>query len=382
MLGVGTGVVRSRRVRILLDYRPALRNRTGVGEYAHQMAAALARQKGAQDTITLFSSSWKDRLATDVVPGAETLDARIPVSALNFAWHRLGWPDLELLGAHADTAWSMHPLLMPSRRAAQVVTIHDLFFLDRPEATVREIRRDYAALAADHARRADGVIVVSEYTRDQVVNRLAVPEDRITVCPNGAPAWTPRDEPAGIGPILHLGTVEPRKNVAALMRAYAALVKQYPAAPDLVLAGRIDELPELTASDDRTLVGTRIQTPGYVTDAERMRLYRDASMVVIASADEGFGLPAVEAMTLGVPVVAADRGALREVVGEAGVLVDADDSGTFAGAMRRLLEDGAVRRDLAARGIARSRMFNWDRSAAKAREALAAAVARRQGKHG
>ena len=372
-------MVRSRRVRILLDYRPALRNRTGVGEYAHQMAVALARQKGAQDTITLFSSSWKDRLASDVVPGATTLDARIPVSALNFAWHRLGWPDLELLGAQADAAWSMHPLLMPSRRAAQVVTIHDLFFLDRPETTVREIRRDYAALAADHARRADGVIVVSEYTRDQVVNRLAVPADRVTVCPNGAPEWTPRDEPAGLGPILHLGTVEPRKNVGSLIRAYAALVKQSATTPDLVLAGRIDELPSL-AADDRALMGTRIHTLGYVTDVERMRLYREASMLVIASADEGFGLPAVEAMALGVPVVAADRGALREVVGDAGVLVDPDDTAAFAAAMRRVLEDGSLRRDLTARGIDRSRTFSWDRSAAKAREALAAAAARRQGK--
>ena len=372
-------MVRSRRVRILLDYRPALRNRTGVGEYAHQMAVALARQKGAQDTITLFSSSWKDRLASDVVPGATTLDARIPVSALNFAWHRLGWPDLELLGAHADAAWSMHPLLMPSRRAAQVVTIHDLFFLDRPETTVREIRRDYAALAADHARRADGVIVVSEYTRDQVVNRLAVPADRVTVCPNGAPEWTPRDEPAGLGPILHLGTVEPRKNVGALIRAYAALVKQSATTPDLVLAGRIDELPSL-AADDRALMETRIHTLGYVTDVERMRLYREASMVVIASADEGFGLPAVEAMALGVPVVAADRGALREVVGDAGVLVDPDDTAAFAAAMRRVLEDGSLRRDLTARGVDRSRTFSWDRSAAKARGALAAAAARRQGK--
>ena len=103
-------------------------------------------------------------------------------------------------------------------------------------------------------------------------------------------------------------------------------------------------------------------------------------MVVIASADEGFGLPAVEAMALGVPVVAADRGALREVVGDAGVLVDPDDTAAFAAAMRRVLEDGSLRRDLTARGIARSRTFSWDRSAAKAREALAAAAARRQGK--
>src|SRR5262245_46437576 len=125
------------------------------------MAATLARRG---ERITLFSSSWKDRLSPDAVTGAVTVDRRIPVKVLNFAWHRLGWPPVERLGGTADVAWSMHPLLMPSRDAARVITIHDLFFLDHPASTAREVRRDYASLAKDHARRADGVIAVSEYT--------------------------------------------------------------------------------------------------------------------------------------------------------------------------------------------------------------------------
>jgi glycosyltransferase involved in cell wall biosynthesis len=200
------------------------------------------------------------------------------------------------------------------------------------------------------------------------------------VCRNGAPAWTPRSEPPGVGPILHVGTVEPRKNVAALIKAYVELVRQYPAAPDLVLAGRVEELPgDLVTGDDKML-SQRVRTPGYVTEQERLRLYGEASMLVIASSDEGFGLPAVEAMTIGLPVVASNRGALPEVVADAGVLADPDDRSAFASAMRKVLENPSLRRDLAARGIARARTFDWDESAAKARQALASAVGRRQGR--
>jgi glycosyltransferase involved in cell wall biosynthesis len=119
---------------------------------------------------------------------------------------------------------------------------------------------------------------------------------------------------------------------------------------------------------------------GYVSDQERLRLYREASMLVIASSDEGFGLPALEAMTLGVPVVAANRGALPEVVGDAGILIDPDDAPAFATGMRNVLEDSALRRGLAERGVRRSTLFNWNVSAATAREALAAAVERRKGR--
>jgi glycosyltransferase involved in cell wall biosynthesis len=371
----------SGRVRILLDYRPALRERTGVGEYAHQMAAALVRQRGTNDRITLFSSSWKDRLAADAVPGANVMDRRIPVSLLNLAWHRLGWPGVEFLGTRPDVVWSMHPLLMPANEAARVVTIHDLYFLDHPEATVREIRRDYARLAADHARRADGVIVVSEYTRGQVIERLGVPADRIAVCPNGAPGWRPRDEPSTHGPILHVGTVEPRKNVRAILDAYLHLANATTDSPPLVFAGRVESHAMPTTNEDSSVIRERVKYLGYVGEHERIRLYHDASMLVVASDDEGFGLPALEAMTLGVPVVATARGAIPEVVGDAALLVHEKDPlrlpAALASAMQRLLGDAELHRELRRKGIARSKSFDWNTSAAKAREALSAAIGRR-----
>jgi hypothetical protein len=188
-------------VRIVIDYRPALRARTGVGEYIHQVAAALAR--AGNDDITVFSSSWKDRAPADLateIPNATIVDWRIPVSALNLAWHRFQWPPVEVLaGGPYDVAHSPHPLLLPSSSAAQVVTIHDLHFLSHPERTSREVRRDYPTLASSHARRADRIVVSSTFAAGEVHRTLNIEHEKIAVCPAGAPEWKTPPATAGGG---------------------------------------------------------------------------------------------------------------------------------------------------------------------------------------
>jgi glycosyltransferase involved in cell wall biosynthesis len=367
------------RVRILIDYRPALRERTGVGEYAHELAAALAARLDDRSSLSLFSSSWKDRLAPGPIPRARVVDRRIPVQLLNLLWHRLEWPPVERLAGDVDVVHSMHPLLMPARRAAQVVTVHDLYFLSHPERTAAEIRRDYPALTAEHARRADAVITVSQYTAGQIVSRLQVPRDRIVLCPPGAPRWTRVERHARTGPILFMGTIEPRKNVELLLAAYARLVERRPDAPSLTLAGRVTPACAGLLEDiARPPFAGRVRHAGYVSGSAREQLYRDASMVVLPSFDEGFGLPALEAMTLGVPVVVSTAGALPEVVGDAGMLVEPNDPRGLAAAMERLLADHEFACRQAEAGVVRARAFSWESSAARLLEAYAAAIERRR----
>jgi glycosyltransferase involved in cell wall biosynthesis len=366
-------------LHILIDYRPALRQRTGVGEYVHRLTDAMLRQLTPGERLTVFSSSWKDRLPAGVIPGTSVIDARVPVTFLNLAWHRLEWPPVETFAGDVDVVHSMHPLLLPTRRAAQVVTVHDLYFLDAPENTAAEIRRDYPALAGSHTRRADAVVTVSEYTAGQVRSRLNVETDRVAVCPNGAPAWSPVEHYAPAGHVLFMGTIEPRKNVATLLRAYAELRSRRPDAPPLVLAGGVSPSCRALVEDlVRPPLAGHARHVGYVSGDERLRLYREASVVVLPSLDEGFGLPALEAMTVGVPVIVSSRGALPEVVGSAGLIVEPDDVSGLASAMDRVLGDPLLARDCAAKGLVQSRRFSWNASATRLLDLYASAVERRR----
>jgi glycosyltransferase involved in cell wall biosynthesis len=371
-------------VRVLLDYRPALRERTGVGEYVHQLARALARLPSLN--VVVFSSSWKDRLRDSDASGlgnVSAIDLRWPVHLLNLVWHRLGWPPVELLtGMRFDVVHSPHPLMLPSRHAARVITIHDLDFLVNPGRAAAEVRRDYPELVRGHARRADRIIVPSAYTAGQVTARLDVPADRISVCPEGVPPWVAR----GAGPpsgrprgfILFLGTLEPRKNVNGLLAAYARLLELKPDAPPLLLAGKAPPEAALVLAQLRKVpLAGRVEHLGYVRPEARQALYEDAGLLVMPSFDEGFGLPVAEAMSLGVPVIASNRGALPEVLGDAGLLVEPDVPDSIAAAMARVLSDRALAVSLAARGRERALAFSWERCAALTREAYELALSSR-----
>ena len=366
-------------MRIVVDYRPALRARTGVGEYIHQVVKALA-EADHRDHVTLFSSSWADRLAPNLaaeLPRVRLIDRRIPVRALNLAWHRFGWPPVEAVaGGRYDVAHSPHPLLMPTRSAAQVITIHDLHFMTHPEHTSREIHRDYPALAAAHARRADGIIVSSKFAAGEVQRILEVPAEKIAVCPAGAPAWASRlngGDPKGY--LLFVGTLDARKNVGGLLEGYAQLLVRHPAAPRLVLAG--------TAGPDAGLWLQRIQAAplagrvdylGYVTADRRAELFRGARFFLMPSLEEGFGLPALEAMAAGVPVIASRRGSIPEVVGDAGVLIDPADPAALTGALDAAIADPSLWQDLRQRGLARASQFSWQQTARDVRRAYEAAI--------
>lgn len=371
---------------LLVDYRPALRARTGVGEYVHELLAALQRHREPDDEVHLFTASLRDRLDPSVprvLGGVRIHDLPIPVKLLHWAWNRHQWPPVDrLVRVTPDVVHAAHPLLIPARRAAQVITIHDLDFLDRPEGTRAEIRRDYARLVAAHAARADAVLTSSRHTADAVRDRLGVSEERITTCPAGTPAWakegrTTERRPDGY--ILFVGTLAPRKNVGTLLDAYERLAARRPDVPPLRLAGAATPSagPWLDRLARPPLHG-RARHVGYVADADRRALFEGASVLVIPSWHEGFGLPALEAMALGVPVVASDRGALPEVIGDAGLLVDPADADALADAIDRVLTDAALARACIQAGRARTAAWSWDQAAERVRGMYEAASGRRR----
>jgi glycosyltransferase involved in cell wall biosynthesis len=182
---------------------------------------------------------------------------------------------------------------------------------------------------------------------------------------------------------LFFGTLEPRKNVGALLDAYAYLAERRRTLPPLVLAGQATEQsgPWLARLESPPLKGL-VRHVGYVDPDKRYDLYAGARLLVQPSFEEGFGLPVLEAMTVGVPVVAANRGALPEVLGGAGQLVNPDEREDMAAAIARVLDDSALARQMIAAGAVRAGVYTWDETARRTTAAYEAAIASRAAHRG
>jgi len=368
-------------VRILVDYRPALRERTGVGEYVHELARALSTGPDSRDPITLFSSSWKDRPSPDLaveMPGAAIADAHVPVRALVWAWNRMEWPPVEWFAGEHDVVHSQSPMLIPTTAAARVVTIHDLDFLRHPDQMPAEIRRDYPRLARSHAARADAIVVSSHYAAGEVTRELGVTPSRVHVCPPGRPHWSAavaaRQAARRGTDILFMGTLNLRKNVGTLLEAYARLRAQVTDAPRLILAGHATPASARWEARARQApLAGHVEITGYVDPARKIELFANARMLVLPSYEEGFGLPVLEAMACGVPVVVSSRGSLPEVAGGAADPIDPDDADGMAERMRALLDDQQAE-SAAQRGLLQAAQYSWSACAAAARHAYESAM--------
>ncbi len=304
------------------------------------------------------------------------VDRRLPVRGLNLAWNRLGWPPLDrLVGSRLDVVHSPHPLIVPSRTGRHVVTLHDLFFLKRPEATRAEIKRDYANLVREHVRRADGVICVSRFTAGEARRLLDVDPSKITVVPNGVHEGyrtpVPRAEVeatlsrTGLPPggLLYVGSLEERKNLPRLILAYRELLSRRLDTPPLVLIGPGPGWPAQLPPQP-----SQVHTAGHLATLEVRALMAASKALVLASLEEGFGLPVVEAMAAGLPVVCSSGSALEEVAGGAACLIDPNDVESIAAGLERVLDDEEYAASLRRRGLDRSQAFDWKRAAAQTLE--------------
>ena len=380
-------------MRLFLDYRPALKEPTGVGAWVHELVRALLALKSDGESeasdleIVLFSSSLRDRLAGSAIEelaGVTPIDCRLPVRALNAAWYRLGWPPVEWLAKGPfDIVHATTPALLPARSGLRVSTIYDLDFLYHPDRAWGEMQRDFPRLVGDHSRKADLVVTISNHSARGISRALGVPDARIAVCRPGVPRWiTSRataQPPRSGGYILFVGTLEPRKNVAGLLDAYERLLSRWPDAPRLVLAGRQTPAaqPWIARAASSAFKG-QVDIRGYIPDGDRASTYLGAAVVVLPSFEEGFGLPALEAMALGVPVVVSSRGALPEVVGRAGLQIDPEDADSIADTLHRLLREPELHQACRDAGLARASQFSWRDSARLLLQRYRAAMDRQQ----
>jgi glycosyltransferase involved in cell wall biosynthesis len=241
-----------------------------------------------------------------------------------------------------------------------IATFHDLFVMTG-EYSTPEFRTRFTAQARDAASRADAVIAVSEFTRGQVISLLGVDLAKVHVVHHGirklAGPGNPPPEREKL--ILSVGALQKRKNIVRLVEAFETLAPPWL----LVLAGSNGfGAADIQARIEKSPARERIRVTGYVSAADLAAWYARAAVFAFPSLDEGFGMPVLEAMASGVPVITSNRSALPEVAGDAALLVDPDDSGAIGQALRDLAFNVDLCRELARRGTARAREFTWDKA--------------------
>jgi glycosyltransferase involved in cell wall biosynthesis len=366
-------------MRIGIDAIPLATPKTGIGHYTFEVARELARLRPADEFELLapvpvarqFGEAFDGRgLPANLRPATARADGQ-----LRRRWWSFGLP-LHLRERGFSLYHGTNYNVPPWADCPTVVTVHDLSLLLHPEtheARLVELARRRLPVMT---RAAAHVLTDSESVRAEILDVLGVDPERVTAVPlaprrafRPAAPWEAEEVRRRLGVhedfILYVGTVEPRKNLLALVRAFDLLTRETGLRPQLVIAGRkgwlTEELYELV---ERSPSSARILFTGYVTDAELCALYSSCGVFAYPSLYEGFGLPPLEAMACGAPVVASRIPVIEETAGaDAARLVAPTDAEALAGALADLLRDGAARARLAAAGRARAAQFTWERTA-------------------
>jgi glycosyltransferase involved in cell wall biosynthesis len=396
-------------MRVGLDATPLLGPRTGVGRYVAGLSESLAGRPELHELV-LVPFTWRG--AGDLpalapsLPGVRCGRRRVPARLVQAAWARVAFPPVEWLAGPVDVFHATNFAAPPARQAAVVATVHDLTYLRYPEMVTAASAR-YASLVPKALARGATLCAPTAAVAAELAETYRLAPERVLVTPLGVdPRWAAAapPDPAWLADrglperyVLFVGSQEPRKNLATLLAAYRQLLAGHPLAPegsgeavgparpggsgeavgpaDLGGSGEALGAPPVNqgvpplvlvgppgwgeALDLAGLPARAVRTPGYLPEEELARVMAGAAALAFPSWYEGFGLPALEALACGIPVVAADLPALREVLGDQAELVPPGDADALAATLAKVLEDPGGEPARTARR-ARAAAFTWD----------------------
>lgn len=352
---------------VAIDVTPLLGRRTGIGVAVAGFVEHLARRAGPAGLDLVgygLTARGRGQLPGHLPDGVRPANRPAPAGILLRLWGRGAWPPAEWWTGTVDLVHGTNFVAPPTRRAQTLVTVWDLTALHHPELCTPTSRR-YPDLVARALKRGAWVHTASRHVAEEVSAHFAVPEDRIrVVAPGVQPAGSrpsPPPRPGRRPYVLALGRTEPRKDLPALIRGFSIVAGRH---PDLELriagpAGWAED--DVVAAAAASPVSERIHREGWVEDPAG--LLARAAVFAYPSVYEGFGLPPLEAMAAGVPVVATAVGSLPEVLGGAAEMVAAGDDEAMAAALDRVLTDATRREELVQAGQVRAASFTWEAAA-------------------
>ncbi|GHO44979.1 glycosyltransferase family 4 protein [Ktedonospora formicarum] len=367
-------------MRIAIDYTAAIRQGAGIGTYVRRLVDAML----ALDTTNSYTLLTSGRPGKDhPFPEGEHVRGRsmlIPDRYLNILWYRWRAPlPANLFTGPIDIYHNPDFVLPPlNKRTRKIVTVHDLAFLEHPEYAAPALAAYLSQVVPRAINEADVIATVSHEVSRTLIKHFQAPVEKLTVIPNGVGSYFKRvSDPVLLEAtrnkfglklpfILAVGTLEPRKNHLGLIKAYHQLYQQKKAPAMLAIAGGkgwlYDETHELVS---KLKLEKRVLFLGRVSDLELVHLYSMAQIFAFPSFFEGFGIPPIEAMACGAPVITSNISSLPEVVGEAALKVDPYSIDELAHAIAQLTESETLRQELRQKGYEQARKFTWEQSARK-----------------
>lgn len=363
-------------MKVALELQPCCGNRSGIGQYTYELAKRLHDQGNLEFCGNLFNFLSRNNNA-EALAGIHMpiqTSTLFPYGIYRRIWNMFPMPYGSLFQSIADLNVFFNYIVPPRIEGKVITTIHDMTYLRFPETMDRRNLKRLKNGIQHSVKRSNRILTDSEFSKREIVELLSVPEHKVSVV-SCAPSLT--SDVASFADlkqkykithpyVLYVGTIEPRKNLSRLVNAFAQLKERENLSHQLVLAGGKGwENEDIYQMVDKMFHNGEVIFTGYVTNAEKNALYQNAELFVFPSLYEGFGIPPLEAMTFGCPVVSSNAASLPEVVGDAAELVDPMNTESIAKGMWKVLSDNLYRAELVQKGYKQVKKFNWDDSAKK-----------------
>ncbi len=359
---------------VALELQPCLGNRSGIGTYAWELSSRMRDDNALHFCGTAYNFLGRRDHSKDLegirIPVTE--GKTLPYWAYRRIWNIAPIPYQWVIPTGADLHVFFNYIVPPHVKGKILTTVCDMTWMRFPETMKAQNRSRLSAGLERSVRAADRIITISEFSKREITELLSLPEERVAVipcaanCTDDSEPFDPVAAKYGIRQpyLLYVGTIEPRKNLVRLLRAYEQLRQRDGIPHQLVLAG---EKGWNNESFDGALAASTakdsVVMTGFISEAEKNTLYRHAALFVFPSLYEGFGIPPLEAMHWGCPVVTADAASLPEVVGDAAVLVDPLDADSIADGIRCVLSNAELAAALREKGFRQEKNYSWDTSA-------------------